>query len=298
MKKPFAVKIFMPNGDAGALKIIHKGNWTGLGLEISRTAWPEHRDRTELKQAGIYILVGYIDSDNLPYLYIGHGSDIEKRIEKHFNDTSFWDRVLIFVSRDDSLNRVHITWLVWALIKQAHIVNRCKLNNEKSPSKPRLTISEQASTHEFLNEILSILPLLEVTAFEAPKSITQLDISPSDLEIDDTIIIPAPVKGFRNYFLDSGYCCAIRIAGGKLNQLKYIAAYQTAPISAITHVAEIDSIEPYGDGKKYRVNFASICKTDGIFKVGNRSRVDMLNPRYANYRILAGASDMDELFES
>jgi len=286
----------MPNGDAGALKIIHKEDWIGLGLEISRTAWPEHRDRAELKQAGIYILVGYIDSDELPSLYIGHGSDIEKRIEQHFDNMAFWDRALIFVSRNKGLNRAHITWLVWALIQQAQIVNRCKLDNDKIPSKPRLTIPDQADTHLFLNEVLSILPLLEVTAFEVPKKIKQLEVSPSKIKIEDTIIVPAPTK-VKQSFLYEGCCYAIRIAGGKLNQLKYIAAYQTAPVSAITHIAEIASIEPYGDGKKYKINFAPQTKTIKALKVGNRSRVKMLNPRYTNYKVLTKASDMGELFE-
>ena len=44
---------------------------------------------------------------------------------------------------------------------------------------------------------------------------------------------------------------------GKLADIKYIAAYQVTPISAVTHVAEIDTIEPYGDKGKYRVNFLS-----------------------------------------
>ena len=298
MKEPFAVRIFMPNGDASALKIIHKEDWTGLGLEISRTAWPEHCNRTELQQAGIYILIGYFDSDELPSLFIGHGSDNEKRTEQHLNNMSFWDKAFIFVSKNKDLNKAHITWLIWALIHQAQIVDRCKLVNLKIPSKPKLSIKEQADMHRFLNEMLSILPLLGVTAFEPPQKIMQPDVLPSSTEIDDTIIIPAPAKGFRHYFIDQGCCNAIRIAGGKLKQLKYIAAYQAAPVSAITHVAEIASIEPYGDGKKYKINFTSISKTDELFKVSNRSRVNMISPRYANYKILSGATDMDELFES
>ena len=43
-----------------------------------------------------------------------------------------------------------------------------------------------------------------------------------------------------------------------MNDIKYIAAYQTAPISAVTHYAEVDSIEPYGDGGKYKLNFVPV----------------------------------------
>ena len=288
----------MPTGDAEALKVIQKENWTGLGLEISRIAWPQHNDRRELQQAGIYILIGYVDSDELPSLFIGHGSDNEKRTEQHLNNMSFWDKAFIFVSKNEDLNKANITWLIWALIHQAQIVDRCKLVNKKIPSKPKLSIKEQADMHRFLNEMLSIFPLLGVTAFESPQKIMQTDVLPSSIGIDDTIIIPASVRGFRTYFIDQGCCYAIRIAGGKLNQMKYIAAYQVAPVSAITHVAEIASIEPYGDGKKYKINFTSIDKTDELFKVGNRSRVNMISPRYVNYKILTGATDMDELFES
>jgi hypothetical protein len=47
----------------------------------------------------------------------------------------------------------------------------------------------------------------------------------------------------------------IRISGGMLESLKYIAAYQTSPVSALTHYAVIDCIEPYGDSGKYKLIF-------------------------------------------
>jgi len=73
------------------------------------------------------------------------------------------------------------------------------------------------------------------------------------------VVVPARKDGFRRVFLGQNEWYAIRIADDLLPQLKYIAAYQSAPVSAITHYAEIDRIEPYGKAglnRTYRVIFA------------------------------------------
>ena len=51
-------------------------------------------------------------------------------------------------------------------------------------------------------------------------------------------------------------CGAIRVHGSMRSQIKYIATYQVAPISAITHIAPVKSIEPWKDSGKLVVNFA------------------------------------------
>jgi len=296
MKEPFSIELSMPDGDASALKIINKTNWAGLGMEISRAAWPKHRNRNELKQIGIYILIGYQDSDNLPSLYIGQGDGLKKRIESHYKNKPFWDRALIFVCSNQSLNRAHTAWLKWALVLQAQRVGRCKLDNIATPNKPRLTPPEQADTYEFLNEIRSILPSVEVSAFEAPKKIEQLEISSSVVDAENTIVVPAQGGGFKKVFLDEDCWYAIRIASGKLKQIKYIAVYQVAPISAITHIAEVASIEPYGDGRKYKLNFVAPAKTIEPLKLGSAPRSVIQGPIYTNYLALTKAKDMGDLF--
>jgi hypothetical protein len=45
-----------------------------------------------------------------------------------------------------------------------------------------------------------------------------------------------------------------------LDTIKYIAGYQTAPISAITHYAHVERIESYGDNNKYKVIFYQPAK--------------------------------------
>ncbi len=49
------------------------------------------------------------------------------------------------------------------------------MDNGNIPNEPVLTESEKADTQEFLNEILSILPLVEIKVFEKPKKIHVLD---------------------------------------------------------------------------------------------------------------------------
>ena len=59
----------------------------------------------------------------------------------------------------------------------------------------------------------------------------------------DTVVVPAQQEGFESTFLGQNCWYAIRIAGGMLDKIKYIAAYQTNPVSAITHYAPVRLVE-------------------------------------------------------
>ena len=71
----------------------------------------------------------------------------------------------------------------------------------------------------------------------------------------DTIVVPARKKGFNDVFLKQGQWYAVRISPKRLSQVKYVAAYQVAPIGLVTHIAEVLSIEPYLNSEKYRLIF-------------------------------------------
>jgi len=298
MPKPYTIRLFVPEGDPNTFKIITKMNWTGIGLEISRDAWDSHRDRKELDEAGIYVLAGYEEEGDLPTIYIGQGDGIKRRIEEHVKNKEFWDKALVFVSSNGGLNRAHITWLEWALIRQAKSADRCKLDNTATPNEPVLTESEKADTQEFLNEILSILPLVEMRVFEKARKITVVSQPPSAKKRgQDTIVVPAQEDGFKEVFLGENCWYAIRIGGGKLKSIKYIAAYQTAPVSAITHFAEVESIEPYGDGGKYKLNFVGPAKPIGPIAFGKAKQGSMQSTRYTSYEELQAAKVLTDLFE-
>ena len=112
----------------------------------------------------------------------------------------------------------------------------------------------------------------------------------------DTIVVPAQKEGFNRVFLGDNSWYAIRISGGKLNEIKYIAAYQTSPVSAITHYAEVASIEPYGDRGKYKLNFKSKAEKINNIKYGNAKSGAMQGPRYTNLAKLLKSKTITDLF--
>ena len=300
MATPYTIRLFVPDGNPEAAKIIQKMNWVGVGLEISRPAWKQFCSRPEFGSAGVYVLVGYQEEQDLPTLYIGQGEYVRDRIDEHYKTKKFWDRVLVFVSSNNGLNRGHITWLEWALIKRAQEKGRCRLDNGNTPGEPALTESEKADTREFLQEVLSILPLVGLRVFEeavkieAGEAVTE---SVSAEATQDTVVVPAQKDGFDEVFIGENAWYAIRIGGGRLNDIKYIAAYQTAPVSAVTHFAEVDTIEPYGDGGKYKLNFVAPARPVGPLPLGNAPPTTMQGPRYTTYQRLLSATTLLDLFD-
>ena len=87
-----------------------------------------------------------------------------------------------------------------------------------------------------------------------------------------------------------------RIAGGKLHRIKYIAAYQTRPVSAVTHYAPIASIEPYGEEGKYQLIFAGPAQTITPIPFADAPQGFMQGPRYTTLSKLLEAKKVTDLF--
>lgn len=290
MSDPFTIRIFVPDGDPEGVRLIDRMNWTGLGIVFPRAKWREVRQRAELQRTGIYILSGYgSEDDDLPTLYIGQADGIRERIEKHDTTKDFWGWGAVFVSNSGGLNRAHVTWLEYALVKRAKEAKRCHLNNVNSPQEPALSEAEKADTRAFLKEILQILPLVGLRAFEIPKpvavpqAVDPITTPQPKSTTSDTIIVPAQKEGFERVFLGGDCWYAVRIAGGMLDKIKYIAAYQTQPVSAITHYAPVARIEPYGEDGKFKLIFSDKAKPLAPIPYADAPTGAMQGPRYTTF---------------
>lgn len=77
----------------------------------------------------------------------------------------------------------------------------------------------------------------------------------ADVDELDTIIVPAMEEGFNQVFLGENCWYAVRISAPMLNRIKYVAAYQVAPVSGVTYYASVDRIEKYKETGKYIIYF-------------------------------------------
>ncbi len=137
-----------------------------------------------------------------------------------------------------------------------------------------------------LNEDLPIQPLNDNTQSRI------LDVGEFD-----TIVVPARSETFQETFLGENRWYQIRIHGTMRRQIKHIAVYQVSPISAITHVAPVSSIEPWRDTGKFVVNFSEPAREIEPIKLVAKGRVKApQNIRYTTLERLQSAKTLDDVW--
>ena len=318
MAEPFSLRLFAPDGEPDFLKIDRFG-WSGKVIAFPRHRWDSIRSsHAEFSQSGVYILIGNDDDDEgteVPMLYIGQGGVIRDRLDSHIKRKDFWDRGVVFVSTGDILNRAHITWLEAQLIERAEKVGYCRLDNAISPQELELAEPDKADIQSFYNEILRILPLVNIHAFEDSKVVANpggnskcLTTSSKHSNADDmVVVVPANVRNddgvtrFKSSFLGENernehIWFQIRIHASRLDKIKYIAAYQSAPISAVTHYAPVKTIESFGDSGKYNLIFAKPA-SELSEPIKRREEHPPLGPFYTTLSQLKSANTLADLLE-
>jgi hypothetical protein len=301
MAEPFTLKIFVPSGDPEATRIVEKMNWTGRGYLVPRGDWANVRKRPDLVGAGIYVLLGHEQDElgvEVPLAYIGQTDCLRDRIDNHEAKKDFWEQALFFVSTNAGLNRAHITWLEWELMAQAVRAKRGRLENGVTHTEPSLSESEKADVRAFLNEMLRLMPVMGVHFFEPARSIAAAPSSTFAAPVmsPEVIVVPAQKDGFDRAFLGQHAWWAIRIAAKHRNNLKWIAAYQVSPVMAVTHIAEIDHLEPFGDEGKFKVVFKAPAQAlSKPIPYGTAPSGAMQGPRYCSKLIFDNAQSVADL---
>lgn len=186
-------------------------------------------------QAGIYILVGNAAEETI---YIGEADPVGDRLKNHVSNKEGWVWGVYFFDRNHKIGKTEVQYLESALVALAKKHDRAILLNKNNPTAPTMAPAAKATAQAFLADMLLILPMLGINAFTPPKQDDPSDqVQPVGSESDkfDTIVVPAREEGFKQRFLNEHCWFAVRINAKHISKLKFIAAYQVAPVAAIIH---------------------------------------------------------------
>jgi len=164
--KPFSLRIFVTDGDPDGLRVVERSNWIGKALMFPRALLPKVKLRAELSQTGVYLLLGPRDEGERSMLYIGQSDSIRPRLESHYAQKDFWTHAVCFVAAPGQLNKAHVQFLEAHLIRIAKAAKRLPLDNANHPTEVTLSEADRADMMVFLENMLGMLPVLGVHAFE------------------------------------------------------------------------------------------------------------------------------------
>jgi hypothetical protein len=303
MGEPYVIRLLVEDGERDGVRTATRQNWNGKAIAFPRVDWPRIQKRSELRKTGVYVLVGPTEGsdDGVPTVYIGQGDAVGDRIGSHYAQKDFWDFCVAVIAEGTPLNSAQARWLEHVLVDRARELGNCHLDNANSPKQPPLAEWDLVETKGFYKKVLEVLPLLGVNAFDesalSVKPVTETPVPTAKAKAFDTIVVPANEDGFHRVFLGENCWYAIRVGSDMLDRIKYIAAYQTAPISAITHYAKVERIERIEGTRKYRVVFSEPAKELNPVPFGDAKQGSMQGPRYTTLERLLKVNSIRELFE-
>lgn len=162
------IKIFLIDGDPNGRMSCELSNWTGKAYKIPRIKIKDCTDRDDLVSTGVYLLFGK-DEEGKDLVYIGEAETILKRLNQHLNQKDFWNETIVFISKDENLNKAHIKYLENRLHDIAKNTNRYKVENFITPTQSSISEPDQAEMEEFLENIKMLVNTLGHKVFEEKR---------------------------------------------------------------------------------------------------------------------------------
>jgi hypothetical protein len=135
-------------------------------LIIPRASLPIINKRDELQSPAFYILLGEDDYQQ-PKAYIGETENFRDRIRDHDYKKTFWQKALVFISKDGAMTKVDVQYLEHLAVKFAIESNRYKLEeNKQIPKAPNLPEYQTDSIQEFFGDVKLLTSFIGCPIFE------------------------------------------------------------------------------------------------------------------------------------
>lgn len=168
MKFGKTIKIFLIDGEPNGRMSCELSNWSGKAYKIPRIKIKDCSDRDELTSTGVYFLFGKDDAGK-DQVYIGEAESILKRLNQQLTQKDFWNEAIVFISKDENLNKAHIKYLENRLHDIAKSASRYIVDNSIIPTQSSISESDRAEMEEFIEYIKMLVNTLGHKVFEGKR---------------------------------------------------------------------------------------------------------------------------------
>lgn len=168
MKFGKTIKIFLIDGEPNGRMTCELSNWSGKAYKIPRIKVKDCIDRNDLVSTGVYLLLGK-NEEGKELVYIGEAESILKRLNQHLNQKDFWNEAIVFISKDENLNKAHVKYLENRLHNIAHSAKRYKVENSIIPTQSSISESDRAEMEEFVENIKMLVNTLGHKVFDEKR---------------------------------------------------------------------------------------------------------------------------------
>ena len=302
----YSIQILVLNGKQDGIKIFNRPiDWSGEIITFPRSLVRDVKAYVPDSTNGVYVLWS---KENGNYsVYVGKSDNIISRIRQHVDGKDFWTDALIMVSSNNILNSAHVGWIEANLVQKVKELSGHTVLNGNQPSDPKLNLQDKTLASTFLERLEEMLPIIGLPLFDQVEDDEVSGLSDevaansdSSSGLINTLIVPTGKSGdgFEDVFLNENAWYYLRISPNKLKQFEFIAAYQPAPISAVTHIARIKEFVEVSNEKgqmRHKAIFDGPAIEIEHIPFGTAKGGSMQGPRYVNRESLLKCSDLGKI---
>lgn len=163
------VTTYLVDGDPKGTRYAFISNKICQMFVIPRSNLDYLDKQKKLHKPSFYILIGE-DDNAKPQAYIGETENFKERVKDHDQKKLFWQKALIFVSKDADMTKTDVQYLEYLAVQQAKESNRYNLQeNKQTPKEPNLPEYQKDAMDEFFDDIKFLTSFIGIGIFETTE---------------------------------------------------------------------------------------------------------------------------------
>lgn len=161
MKEPRLIQTYLPDGTLEGARVIEISESSIKAFVVPRIKMNQIKDRKELKQPSIYMLVNSGDNQ----IYIGESENFFHRVKTHDQSKDFWDIAIAVVSNTNTLGKTDVKYLESLAVERAQATAAMEVLNKTIPARNTIHEFKIHSMEMILQDIALVAESLGFSVF-------------------------------------------------------------------------------------------------------------------------------------